>query len=87
MQVDSLLAGSRLLEDACEIRAAADASWQQLQPLLGQPGMASAFGGRLPGRSDFQWAFSMLLSRLIRLASLGDAEALVPWADLLNHRC
>lgn len=83
--MDSLLAGMQLQQDAHAIRSAADASWQQLQPLLDDRAALAAFGGRRPSRADFQWAFSMLLSRLIRLSSLGDTEALVPWADLLNH--
>ncbi|CAM9250188.1 unnamed protein product, partial [Choristocarpus tenellus] len=35
----------------------------------------------------FQWAFTMLFSRAIRLAGLstGEAVALVPYADLFNH--
>lgn len=84
-QVDSLLAGMPLADDARAIRAAADASWEQLQAVLPEKAALAAFGGRRPSRADFQWAFSMLLSRLIRLRSLGDREALVPWADLLNH--
>lgn len=84
-QVDSLLAGMQLQQDAHAIRSAADTSWQQLQPVLDDRAALAAFGGRQPSRADFQWAFSMLLSRLIRLGSLGDTEALVPWADLLNH--
>lgn len=84
-QVERLLTGMQMLDDAREIRAAADASWQQLQPILAEPAAVTAFGGRRPARADLQWAFSMLLSRLIRLSSMRDAEALVPWADLLNH--
>jgi SET domain len=53
--------------------------------VLPEKAAVAAFGGRSPSRADFQWAFSMLLSRLIRLGALGDTEALVPWADLLNH--
>ena len=34
-----------------------------------------------------RWAFSMLLSRLVRLPAWGSAEALVPWADMMNHDC
>lgn len=66
-QVDSLGHGSHLHGEAEAIRAAAEASWQGLQPALGAARALEAFGGRRPGRSDFQWAFSMLLSRLIRL--------------------
>ena len=36
---------------------------------------------------NFQWAFTMLFSRAIRLERLteGEAVALVPYADLINH--
>lgn len=47
-----------------------------------QAGLAPA--GRF-SRAALTWAFSVLLSRLVRLAALGDRQALVPWADLLNH--
>ena len=30
---------------------------------------------------QLRWAFSMLLSRLVRLPALGNVEALVPFAD------
>ena len=33
------------------------------------------------------WAFSILLSRLVRLPSLNNVEALCPWADMINHDC
>lgn len=87
-QVDKLLIGSQLYEGAKQIRAAADASWLGLQPLLAEAATKDALGGRSPTRQDCQWAFSMLLSRLIRLPGLQwGVEALVPWADLLNHSC
>ena len=37
--------------------------------------------------AHFQWAFTMLFSRAIRLDKLtgGPAVALVPYADLINH--
>ena len=78
--MDSLLAGTRLLQDARDIWAAANLSWEQLQPLLQGQAAVEVFGGKQPSRSDFQWAFSMLLSRLIRLSSLNDTEALVSCA-------
>ena len=33
------------------------------------------------------WAFSILLSRLVRLPTLRNVEALCPWADMINHDC
>ena len=99
------LRGSQLHEAALEIRAAAEASWQDMQPLLAA---ATQRGVAPPGafdRASLQWAFGMLLSRLVRLASLASpgsssgggggggsglaeppgTEALLPFADLLNH--
>lgn len=78
-QVDSLLAGMPLAEDARAIRSAADASWQQLQGVLGGRAAAAAFAGRQPARADCQWAFSMLLSRLIRSVAFLQGELLPVW--------
>jgi len=86
-QVNSLGRGTQLHTAAREILQAADKSWQGLEPVLRGKAALEAFGGRQPTREDFQWAFSMLLSRVIRLPGLHDMEALVPWADLLNHSC
>ncbi|KAG9448581.1 hypothetical protein H6P81_008546 [Aristolochia fimbriata] len=33
----------------------------------------------------FKWSFGILFSRLVRLPSMGEKVALVPWADMLNH--
>ncbi|KAJ9528514.1 hypothetical protein QJQ45_020523, partial [Haematococcus lacustris] len=63
-QVVSLLAGSPLQREAQSLRAAASASWLELQPLV-------ELGERL--------------SRAVRLPGAGGLEALVPWADMLNH--
>lgn len=35
----------------------------------------------------FRWSFGILFSRLVRLPSMDDKFALVPWADMLNHSC
>ncbi|CAI9089842.1 OLC1v1024489C2 [Oldenlandia corymbosa var. corymbosa] len=35
----------------------------------------------------FKWSFGILFSRLVRLPSMDDRVALVPWADMLNHSC
>ncbi|KAM7272026.1 hypothetical protein ACFE04_031240 [Oxalis oulophora] len=35
----------------------------------------------------FKWSFGILFSRLVRLPSMGEKVALVPWADMLNHSC
>lgn len=82
------LRGSQHHAGAAEIRGAAEASWQELQPLLAGAEAAGLTPG--PGafsREALHWAFSVLLSRLVRLPGLADTEALLPWADLLNHGC
>ncbi|KAK6259608.1 SET domain - like 6 [Theobroma cacao] len=35
----------------------------------------------------FRWSFGILFSRLVRLPSMDEKVALVPWADMLNHSC
>ena len=82
------LRGSELHGTALSIRAAAKASWQEMQPLLAEArglGPAGAFS-----HEALQWAFSTLLARLVRLRGWGEGgleevEVLAPFADLLNH--
>ena len=74
------LRGSQLADAAAEIRAAADASWAEMQPLLAG---AAAQGLGPQGaftREAVQWAFGMLLSRLVRLDSLQQEAAAPPAA-------
>ncbi|KAF6169163.1 hypothetical protein GIB67_038660 [Kingdonia uniflora] len=35
----------------------------------------------------FKWSFGIVFSRLVRLPSLNEMVALLPWADMLNHSC
>ncbi|PKI41125.1 hypothetical protein CRG98_038653 [Punica granatum] len=35
----------------------------------------------------FTWSFGIIFSRLVRLPSMDNRVALVPWADMLNHSC
>lgn len=105
------LAGSHLAQAAAEIRSAAEASWREMQPLLAAAEQAGLGPAGAFSREALQWAFGILLSRLVRLPSLAPApaasgrqqqqaaqqavrqpggeppgtEALLPWADLLNH--
>jgi len=59
--------------------------------LGGENGLISKFPERFPAEKftyeNWEWAFTMLFSRAIRLRSLkqGEALALVPYADLINH--
>ena len=36
-------------------------------------------------RELFTWAFSTLLSRLVKLPGSSGVDTCVPWADMLNH--
>jgi histone-lysine N-methyltransferase SETD3 len=59
--------------------------------LAGEGGLIKKFPDRFPAEhftyENWEWAFIMLFSRAIRLRSLkqGEALALVPYADLINH--
>ncbi|KAL3930797.1 MAG: hypothetical protein SGBAC_011606 [Bacillariaceae sp.] len=59
--------------------------------LDGEDGLCAKFPDRFPKDKytyeNWVWAFTMLFSRAIRLRSLkeGEALALVPYADLINH--
>jgi histone-lysine N-methyltransferase SETD3 len=82
----ALLQGSHLHTLALEIRAAAAASWLELAPAVRELERAAALpAGALGGEGAARWAFGVLLSRLVRLPGLADAEALVPLADFANH--
>jgi hypothetical protein len=65
---------------------------REFEALLGGPdGLIQKFPDRFPAEhftyQNWEWAFIMLFSRAIRLRSLkqGEALALVPYADLINH--
>jgi histone-lysine N-methyltransferase SETD3 len=79
------LAGSGLRHKAAEILRAADATWREVEALVGD----GAGGGGSAGpytRPQLDWALSVLLSRVVRLDSApGQPSALVPWCDFLNH--
>lgn len=88
--VAKCLAGSPLLAKARTILGAAKASWAELQPHLRQAQAAGLLSGGAAAQlneGSLNWAFGILLSRLVRLPSAGNAQALLPWADLLNHSC
>jgi len=84
-EVQRLLAGTTAAKAVAAIRGAAAASWQEVSPLV----ESAEQSGKLPKgaitEASLKWAFGILLSRLIRLPALGNTEALIPWADFLNH--
>ena len=73
--IRTLLAGSPSQRAAEERQASVDAAIDTIR---------SEFPALTPGA--LRWAFDILFSRLIRLPSRGGELALVPWADMLNHK-
>ena len=73
--VESLLAGSPSLRAARERQSSVEGAIEEIR---------SSFPQLTPGA--LRWAFDILFSRLIRLPSRGGELALVPWADMLNHK-
>ncbi len=61
--------------------------------LGGEDGLIAKFPDKFPKEAftfeHWEWAFTMLFSRAIRLRNLrqGESLALVPYADLINHSC
>ncbi|KAJ3699218.1 hypothetical protein LUZ61_002923 [Rhynchospora tenuis] len=43
------------------------------------------FPEKIYNMETFMWSFGILFSRLVRLPSMDEKVALVPWADMLNH--
>lgn len=73
--VKNLLAGSPSQRAAYERQASVDAAIETIR---------ADFPQLTPGA--LRWAFDILFSRLIRLPTRGGELALVPWADMLNHK-
>lgn len=73
--VKTLLAGSPSQRAAYERQASVDAAIEEIR---------ADFPQLTPGA--LRWAFDVLFSRLIRLPNRGGELALVPWADMLNHK-
>lgn len=82
-----LLRGSQVHRTALEIAAAAQASVAELQPIVERAETDGLVQQGVLSPKRLRWAFSMLLSRLVRLQGLGNQEALCPWADMINHDC
>ena len=73
--VKTLLAGSPSQRAAYERQASVDGAIEEIR---------AEFPQLTPGA--LRWAFDVLFSRLIRLPNRGGELALVPWADMLNHK-
>ena len=86
LQVNGLLQGSPLQKKAHAIRQAANASWQEVQPVLQQAAEQGLIKPEVYMQRRYQWAFSILLTRLCRLQGRRNEEALVAWGDMANHR-
>lgn len=83
------LAGSPVIAATKSLQMKLQREYDDL--LGGETGLIAQFPDRFPAdqftRENWIWAFTMLFSRAIRLRSLkqGEALALVPYADLINH--
>ncbi|KAF5839509.1 hypothetical protein DUNSADRAFT_580 [Dunaliella salina] len=84
-QVQGLLQGSPLLTKALSITNGVAASFEQLHPIIKQAEQEGLIPEKALDKEGIFWAFGILLSRLVRLSGKDDEEALVPWADFLNH--
>lgn len=85
-QVKTLLVSTGLQQHAATILTAAEAVWQELQPLLAAGRARGLCPADMFSRDDFDWAVSICLSRSVRLdASEPPAVVLVPYADMANH--
>ena len=73
--IRTLLAGSPSQRAAYERVASVDAAIEEIR---------ADFPQLTPGA--LRWGFDILFSRLIRLPNRGGELALVPWADMLNHK-
>eukprot|EP00891_Asterochloris_glomerata_P000471 jgi/Astpho2/471/fgenesh1_pg.00011_%23_55_t len=87
LQVDHFLQGSPLHATAQGILSSAQGCWQEAEPLLASAAQGGLIAPEQATRSKFEWALSMLLSRLVRLPGKSNVEAMIPWADFVNHSC
>ena len=81
-EVQTLLRGSCVQDDAKMLQ-------KQLQEAVGMVLEAAKSGGeeaevKLDAKG-ITWAYSQLLSRMVRLETNENLLSLVPWADMLNH--
>jgi len=74
-EVDKLLKGSPSRAAAAERQESVNAAIDEIRDAFPELTVGS-----------LRWAFDILFSRLIRLDAMGGELALVPWADMLNHK-
>jgi len=74
-EVDKLLAGSPSRLAAAERQESVNAAIDEIRSFFPEITVGA-----------LRWAFDILFSRLIRLDAMGGELALVPWADMLNHK-
>ncbi|CAI5530526.1 unnamed protein product [Closterium sp. Naga37s-1] len=85
-EVDVLLKGSPVRQRAIEAIADVTNTFSELEAALFSK-HRDVFPEKLFTLNNFKWAFAVLFSRLVRLPSRNNRLALVPWGDMLNHRC
>lgn len=85
-EVDELLEGSPTRGKALEAIADVNDTFRDLNAQLFAK-HPDVFAPEVFDLVAFRWAFGILFSRLVRLPSAGGRLALVPWGDMLNHKC
>ncbi|GJP33725.1 hypothetical protein CLOM_g18245 [Closterium sp. NIES-68] len=85
-EVDVLLKGSPIRQRAIEAIADVTNTFTELDTAIFSK-HRDVFPEKLFTLNNFKWAFAVLFSRLVRLPSRNNRLALVPWGDMLNHRC
>jgi len=81
--IDENLSCTEAYAQAMELREQCDLSIKFVSKLI-ENSLGISSEAYTP--EDMRWALSICLSRVVRLPGLDDTLAIIPWADLLNHR-
>lgn len=84
MEVSKYLSASSVIDQALERIAEVENTYNGIRSSVYSK-HPELFPPKFFTAESFKWAFGILFSRLVRLQSLNQQVALVPWADMLNH--
>ncbi|KAF6153813.1 hypothetical protein GIB67_001046 [Kingdonia uniflora] len=85
-ELDTYLVASQIRERAIERINGVTGTYNDLRSRIFSK-YPNLFPEEVFNMETFKWSFGILFSRLVRLPSLNERVALVPWADMLNHSC
>ncbi|KAJ6401489.1 hypothetical protein OIU84_016820 [Salix udensis] len=85
-ELDTYLEASRIRERAIERITNVSGTYNDLRLRIFSK-HPHLFPEEVFNMESFKWSFGILFSRLVRLPSMDERVALVPWADMLNHSC